>query len=98
MVRHIVMFWLKDPSEENLFDARDRLLSLYGQIDGLLSCEVGLDALQSERSCHLCLHMVFASQEALEAYRVHPAHIPVQKHMHAVRSKSFSADYPITTP
>lgn len=95
MIRHIVMFWLKEPTEENLLYAKSLLLSLYGKIDGLVFCEVGLDALHSERSCHLCLHMVFASQQALDAYRTHPAHIPVQKHMHAVRSQSFSADYPI---
>ena len=95
MYRHIVLFWLQEPTKENLTLAKEKLQSLEGKIEGLLSCEVAIDALHSERSCDLCLHMVFASREALDAYRTHPAHIPVQKHMHAVRSKSFSADYPI---
>lgn len=98
MYRHIVMFWLKEPTQENLCHARDLLRSLYGKIEGLLSCEVELDALQSDRSCHLCLNMVFSSRDALDAYRNHPEHLPVQKHMHAVRSASCSADYPIPSP
>lgn len=98
MYRHIVLFWLKDPSEENLRAAREKLASLQGKIEGLLSVEVEPDALHSERSCHLCLNMVFASRSALDAYRTHPAHLPVQKHMHAVRSMSSAADYEITRP
>ena len=98
MYRHVVFFWLKDKSESSLFTARDKLRSLSGKIEGLLSVEVELDALHSERSCDLCLNMLFASAEALSAYRTHPAHLPVQKHMHAVRSQSFAADYPIFHP
>lgn len=98
MVRHIVMFWLRDNSPENIIIARDKLRSLSGKIEGLLSCEVELDALRSDRSCDLCLNMLFASQEALDAYRTHPEHIPVQKHMHAVRSGSHAADYPVSSP
>ncbi len=95
MYRHIVLFWLKEPTEENLCIARDKLHSLAGKIEGLLSCEVEIDALHSDRSCHLCLNMVFDSKAALDAYRTHPEHLPVQAHMHAVRSGSHAADYPI---
>lgn len=98
MYRHIVFFSLKDNSVENLMVARDKLRSLAGKVEGLLSVEVELDALHSERSCDLCLNMVFTSREALDAYRTHPAHIPVQQHMHAVRSGSHAADYPISRP
>lgn len=98
MYRHIVFFWMKDKSVQNLVIARDMLRSLAGRIEGLLSVEVEMDALHSERSCDLCLNMVFASREALDAYRTHPAHLPVQRHMHAVRSGSHAADYPITRP
>lgn len=96
--RHIVLFTLKDPSEDNIQTAAEKLRSLLGQVEGLLSAEVEADALRSERSCDLCLNMLFASRAALDAYRKHPAHIPVQQHMHAVRSGSHSADYPITRP
>lgn len=98
MYRHIVMFWLKDRSEGNIALAQERLRSLAGKIEGLLSVEVEPDALRSDRSCDLCLNMLFDSRQSLDAYRTHPAHLPVQKHMHAVRERSTSADYPISEP
>lgn len=95
MVRHIVLFWLKDNGTESLAAARERLLSLDGKIEGLLSCEVGIDAVHSERSCDLCLNMVFDSMMSLERYRTHPVHVPVQAYMHEVRKASYAADYPM---
>lgn len=95
MYRHIVLFWLKDNTPENIALACEKLRSLEGKIEGLLSVEAEPDAEHSERSCDLCLNMVFDSKTALDAYRTHPAHLPVQAHMHTVRRLSHSADYPI---
>lgn len=93
MVRHIVMFWLKDKSPEVIEKSAQKLRSMAGKIEGMLSLEVGVDALHSSRSCDLCLTTVFDSMESLEKYRTHPVHLPVQAHMHAVRESSSSADY-----
>ncbi len=98
MIRHIVLYWFKTPTRENLETAAGKLRSLLGKIPGLLSVEVEMDQLHSERSCDLCLYMVFDSMASLAAYRVHPAHLPVQKHMHASVVQSFSADYPVIRP
>ena len=57
--------------------------------------EVGVDFLHSERSCDICLTTLFETREALDAYRTHPVHLPVQAHMHAVREKSCAADYEV---
>ncbi len=95
MVRHIVMFWLKDKSPAVAEEAAQKLRSMNGKIEGLLSLEVGADSLHSERSCDLCLNTVFDSMESLERYRTHPVHLPVQAHMHKVRESSYSADYVI---
>lgn len=93
MVRHIVMFWLKDKSPENIEEAAQKLRSMAGKIEGLVSLEVGIDSVHSERSCDICLNTLFDSMESLERYRTHPVHLPVQKHMHEVRESSWSADY-----
>ena len=93
MVRHIVMFWLKDKSPQVAEEAAQKLRSMTGKIEGMISLEVGLDALHSSRSCDLCLTTVFDSMESLERYRTHPVHLPVQAHMHAIRETSASADY-----
>ncbi len=93
MVRHIVMFWLKDKSSQNIEEAAQKLQSMTGKIEGMISLEVGIDVLYSSRSCDLCLTTVFDSMESLERYRTHPVHLPVQAYMHAVRESSVSADY-----
>ncbi len=95
MIRHIVLYWLKDKArvEETVAVLR----SMEGKIPGLLQIEAGKDTLGSERSCDLCLNTVFESREALEAYRIHPVHIPVQQHMHSVMERSASADYEVDT-
>ena len=95
MFRHIVIYWFHEPTKENLQEAKERLMGLKDKIPGLLSVEIGMDEAHTERSCDLCLNMVFESREALENYRTHPEHIPVQKFMHQVRRLSYSADYPM---
>ncbi len=93
MVRHIVLFTLKDKSPEVIAEAVAKLKSLEGKIEGLLSVEVGVDSVRSGRSCDICLNTVFDTMASLERYRTHPVHLPVQAHMHAVRESSVSADY-----
>ena len=95
MIRHIVMFWLKDKSPENIEATAAKLRSMKGKIEGMKDLEVGVDFLHSERSCDICLTTLFETREALDAYRTHPVHLPVQAHMHAVREKSCAADYEV---
>ena len=93
MIRHIVLYWLKDPA---LIGPTTKILnSMKDKIPGLLRIEAVADSLHSERSCDLCLHTVFESKEALAAYRTHPVHLPVQKHMHSVITRSASADFEV---
>jgi hypothetical protein len=95
MIRHIVLYWLKDSAR--IGEAVGVLGSMRGKIPGLLTIEAGKDTLRSDRSCDLCLHAVFESREALEAYRTHPAHLPVQRYMHSVAQRSASADFEVET-
>ena len=96
MVRHIVMYWLKDGENEELKkETVEKFLSMEGKIPGLLKIEAGQDALKSPRSCDICLCTVFESMEALADYRKHPVHLPVQQHMHAVMERSASADFEV---
>ncbi len=95
MIRHIVFFWLKDASPENLEATAAKLRGMEGKIEGMVSLEVGIDFLHSERSCHITLNTLFTDRAALDGYRTHPVHLPVQAHMHAVRESSCSADYEV---
>lgn len=96
MIRHVVMFWLKDKTriEETL----GVLLSMRGKIPGMIQIEAGKDFLHSDRSCDICLNTAFESREALDAYQTHPAHMPVRAHMHGVMERSASADFEVSEP
>ena len=94
MIKHIVCFKLKDNSEENCKKAQEVLLSMKDNVELLRDIQVGVDFLQSERSCDVVLEVVVDDRAALEAYQNHPYHVNVvKKHMHAVRESSVSADY-----
>ncbi|MBE0600281.1 MAG: Dabb family protein [Firmicutes bacterium] len=93
MIRHIVMYWLKDKSR--IEETVSVLNSMRGKIPGLLKVEATRDETRSERSCDLCLHTVLESREALHAYIAHPVHIPVKEHMHSVMERSVSADFEV---
>ena len=97
MIRHIVLYWLKEPNNDALIqETIEKFLSMRGKIPGLLHIEAGQDALHSLRSCDLCLCTVFESLSALESYRKHPVHLPVQAHMHSIIERSASADFEVT--
>ena len=94
MVRHIVLFKLKDNSTENCLKAKEVLLSMKGKVPELRSIEVGVDYLHSERSFDLALIVTVDNKEALEQYQLDPYHCSVVKtHMHAVRSDSVALDF-----
>lgn len=93
MITHIVMFKLKDNSAESIAATVAVLKAMEGQIDELLSIEVGIDVLHSERSYDIALVTKFASMETLGAYQVHPYHQKVIEHMMSVREASVSVDY-----
>lgn len=95
MVRHIVMFWLKDKNPKVVAETVALLNSMKGKIPGMLSLDAGADFAGSARSCDICLCETFETREALETYRTHPVHLPVQAHMHAVMDHSASADYEV---
>lgn len=93
--RHIVLFWLKESTPENIAAARAQLLSLKGKIPGMLSLEAEADTFRTERSCDYCLNTLFDSRESLDAYQTHPVHLPVRAYMKEHCLKSCAADYPI---
>ena len=94
MVKHIVLFRLKDKSPESLEAAKKILLSMEGKVKEIRSIEVGIDFLHSQRSFDLALSVVVDDKAALDAYQNDPYHCSVvKKRMHAAREESAAADY-----
>lgn len=93
MIRHIVMFKIKDEFKSEIPQLVKNFYGMKGRIEGMVDLEAGADILGSERSYDLALTCVFDSREAFDAYPNHPVHLPVKKHMHEVRKSSVACDY-----
>ena len=93
MVRHIVLFKIKDEFKADIPDMVEKFYAMKGKIEGLVSLEAGADFLH--RSYDVALITEFTSREALDAYQTHPVHLPVKKRMGEVRISSVACDYEI---
>lgn len=94
MIRHIVLFKLKDTSEANVSATKAILSSMKGRVPQIIDIEVGTDFLHSDRSYDIALSVVLESADALDAYQKDKYHCDVvKKHMHAVRETSVAIDY-----
>ncbi|MBR2660366.1 MAG: Dabb family protein [Clostridiales bacterium] len=95
MIRHIVVFKIKDEYKDEIPQLVKNFYGMKGKIEGMVSLEAGADFLHSERSYDVALITEFESREALEAYQTHPVHLPVKKRMGEVRISSVACDYEI---
>ena len=79
MIKHIVFWRLKESAHgngkpENARLIKQKLEGLKGRIPGLLAIELGIDTTATPNSSDIVLYCEFASQQALNAYQVHPEH------------------------
>ncbi|MDW7650188.1 MAG: Dabb family protein [Bacillota bacterium] len=87
MLKHIVLFKLKDTSADNLARVENILQGMRGKIPELKDFEVGFDINGSDYSYDVAFVAEFASLKDLEGYRAHPLH---QEVSNAVKSASES--------
>lgn len=95
MLTHIVLFKLKDRSEESVARTVQVLKDMEGKIEELKFLEVGTDIIHSERSYDIALVTKFESMDGLNAYQIHPVHKKVIEHIAEVRESSVSVDYEV---
>lgn len=95
MLKHIVMFKLKDPTPAALAEAKARIEALYGQIPELLRIEVGINIVESPRAYHFALVSEFDSLDALRAYQAHPAHVEMLGWLNPRLDVAAAVDYEV---
>lgn len=94
MMKHVVCFKLKEPSEELLLKTREILLSMRGNVPTAKNVEVGIDFLHSARSYDIILVVTLADPADLDVYQNDEYHCSVvKKHMHAIAETSVALDY-----
>ena len=95
MIRHIVLFKIKEEYKAEIPQLVANFYGMKGRIEGMLDLEAGADVLGSERSCDLALITTFDSMDSFRAYQTHPVHMPVRARMHEVRESSFACDFEV---
>ena len=93
MIKHIVMFKLKDRTKENIEKIVDALKTLEGNIDILRSAEIGVNFTESEKNYDIVLTTEFDDRNSLNAYGPHPNHLPVVETVRSLCSGSVVVDY-----
>ena len=98
MIRHIVMWKMKDVAEgktkqENMEWIREHLYALCPVIPEIGRMEIGFDISGTEMSMDLVLLTEFESREALKIYAEHPAHLAVAAYVKKVVESRVVLDY-----
>ena len=93
MIRHIVLFKIKEEYKDEIPQLVQNFYGMKGRIEGMMDLEAGQDILHSDRSYDLALVTLFENRAAFDAYQTHPVHQPVRKRMHEVREGSVACDY-----
>lgn len=93
MVKHIVMFKLKEKKTEDLNSLASALNGMQGRIETLKHLEVGEDFKESERSFDLVLTTHFDDREGLATYADHEVHQPVIQLARSLCSQTVVVDY-----
>lgn len=98
MVRHIVMWTLKEEAEgnsaaENGAKMKEILEALAGRIEGLRHIEVSVDIVAADPECHVVLCSEHDDEAALDHYQGHPEHQACVAFVKKVAASRKALDY-----
>lgn len=100
MLKHIVMWRFKDGAKgksrvQHATWVKEHLEALMGVVPQIRSIEVGVASYQSDTSYDAVLISTFDNKEALDSYKVHPAHVAVAQYCEEVRESRVDIDYEV---
>lgn len=100
MIKHIVCWKLKEEAHGNskpvnAQQIKEKLEALKGQIEGLISIEVGINIPEYPANHDVVLYSELESKEALEYYQNHPLHQALLPFIREAVSNRVAVDYEI---
>ncbi len=100
MIKHIVMWRLKERADGNNKDTnakliKEKLESLNGKIPSMLKLEVGISFSEAKDSFDVVLYSEFKSKDDLNNYQNHPAHKAIMPFIGEVRDERRVVDYEV---
>lgn len=96
MIRHVVMWKLKDPVDAPRFKAL--LDSCAGLVPGIAQFEVGIRTGGLDANVDVVLVSTFADVAALDAYQNHPKHREVSAQLGPLRESRTVLDHELPAP
>ena len=98
MIKHIVMFKLKDTENktvyENALEAKERFNDVIENVKELKKGEIVINSKDADQSNYtISLLCDFETIEDLNAYQVHPAHVAFGKFIGTVKTDRACIDY-----
>ena len=101
MIKHIVMWKLKDQAEgadrqANARKMKELLDGCANIVPGILKLEVALAQPGLEATYDVVLYSEFSDRAALDAYQEHPQHVALKGFIGAVREARQCMDYEIS--
>ncbi|MBE2270725.1 MAG: Dabb family protein [Anaerolinea sp.] len=91
MIKHIVAFKLKNPSDAEAMKAK--LMELNGVVDVMRFWEVGINVGPSSQPYEVVIYSVFDSLEDLAIFRDHPKHAAIKQAIAGYIETSGTIDY-----
>ena len=92
MIKHCIMIKLRDNSENNKLEAKEKLLSMNGKVPMISDLEVITDIIGSERSYDVLLSCLVEDEAALDAYQNDPYHCEIKVYVREVASSVIAVD------
>lgn len=93
MIKHVVMWTVKEPKQENLRKAVEMLEGLKDKVEVIRALDVGVDFSDGEASYDLALIVEVSSKEDLAVYRDHPEHVKVAEFIGQIRKERAVVDF-----
>lgn len=100
MLKHIVMWRFVDGAEgksrmEHAQWMKELLEALVGVVPQIRSLEVGVSCFPDKAGYDAVLISTFDDKEAMDSYKVHPAHVAVSEYCKKVRESRVDIDYEV---
>ena len=84
MIKHLVLFRLKEKTPQNSQQLMEAFDGLPEKIEEVQHLEGGEDFKATLKSFDVALSVKFGDQESLSAFSVHPAYVPILDLVHRI--------------
>jgi len=94
MIRHVIFIKIGDKSKAG--EIKSALDNLPPQIPEIKRFDVGINEIEADRACDICLISEFESYDTLKIYNDHPAHVEALGVIRKHATNVYAVDYTLS--